>query len=356
MPYINKNTAQQIVNAVKDVCSYDINYIDTNGTIIASTDVKRIGTYHEIGFAAARDQKTMEVYENDVYDGTLIGINIPFLFHGKTIGVIGITGNPDSVRQYAHLALRIMKLLLREKELDASNELKRIESSYIARILIQGTETSHPHIQQFLEQKKLSENDRYIVVLIQLCLEDRSSNITSLENKMESLLSSIPRSFYSYDYPDQYILIIEEQTCLEQRRTFEELTQFPAKIAIGSSHRLSNIHKSYADASTAIKATSQMFVDFNDLYIELLLSEIPFSTKESYLNKTIQPLGDKDLELLFKYYENNMSLKQTAEQLFLHKNTLQYQLAKIHEKTGLDPRRFQDAATLYVAMKLKNIS
>ncbi len=51
---IHKNIAQQIVEAVKDVCKHDINFIDTNGVIFASTNPKRIGDYHEIGHKVAQ--------------------------------------------------------------------------------------------------------------------------------------------------------------------------------------------------------------------------------------------------------------------------------------------------------------
>ncbi|MFR4713912.1 MAG: helix-turn-helix domain-containing protein [Blautia wexlerae] len=47
-----------------------------------------------------------------------------------------------------------------------------------------------------------------------------------------------------------------------------------------------------------------------------------------------------------------MSLHNTCEKLFLHKNTLQYKLNHIYRKTGLNPRRFKDAVLLYLAGKL----
>ena len=36
--HISHTLAQQIVNTIKDVCSYDINFINPSGTIIASTN------------------------------------------------------------------------------------------------------------------------------------------------------------------------------------------------------------------------------------------------------------------------------------------------------------------------------
>lgn len=63
-------------------------------------------------------------------------------------------------------------------------------------------------------------------------------------------------------------------------------------------------------------------------------------------------LSEKEQSLLKIYFSNNMSLKETADQMFLHKNTLQYQLDKIWKNTGYNPREFRDAAILYIALKL----
>ena len=43
---------------------------------------------------------------------------MPLYYHGSFLAVIGITGEPDQVRQYVHLADRITHLLIREKELN----------------------------------------------------------------------------------------------------------------------------------------------------------------------------------------------------------------------------------------------
>ena len=66
----------------------------------------------------------------------------------------------------------------------------------------------------------------------------------------------------------------------------------------------------------------------------------------------MKELTEKEEKLLKTYFANNMSLKETAEQLYLHKNTLQYQLDKIWKTTGYNPRNFKDATVLYVGLKL----
>ena len=53
----------------------------------------------------AADTKTViEVQDNDHYEGTSSGVNIPVTHNGYLIAVIGISGSPDEVRKFAYLA------------------------------------------------------------------------------------------------------------------------------------------------------------------------------------------------------------------------------------------------------------
>ena len=79
--HISHALAQQIVNTIKDVCSYDINFINPSGTIIASTNSARIGTFHEIGHQAALTGETIEVRADDNFHGTRMGINLPVYYN-----------------------------------------------------------------------------------------------------------------------------------------------------------------------------------------------------------------------------------------------------------------------------------
>ena len=101
--HISHTLAQQIVNTIKDVCSYDINFINSSGTIIASTNSARIGAFHEIGRKAAVTGTTIEVAESDNFTGTRQGINMPLYHEDRLLAVIGITGSPESMFRSEHL-------------------------------------------------------------------------------------------------------------------------------------------------------------------------------------------------------------------------------------------------------------
>lgn len=82
------------------------------------------------------------------------------------------------------------------------------------------------------------------------------------------------------------------------------------------------------------------------------MASVNSRNKKAFLEKTLDKLSSEDLELLRIYFSCDMSLKKNCEETFLHKNTIQYRLNQIHKKSGYNPREFQDAVRLYLALKM----
>ena len=52
------------------------------------------------------------------------------------------------------------------------------------------------------------------------------------------------------------------------------------------------------------------------------------------------------------FSKNNGSIQKCADELFIHKNTLQYRLNKIRDLTGFSPRNYNDFVVLKIAFLL----
>ena len=50
------------------------------------------------------------------------------------------------------------------------------------------------------------------------------------------------------------------------------------------------------------------------------------------------------------FYDVEGSINAASEKLFIHKNTLQYKLNKIAEKTGYNPRSIRHSSLFYIAI------
>ena len=53
-----------------------------------------------------------------------------------------------------------------------------------------------------------------------------------------------------------------------------------------------------------------------------------------------------DREILISFAKNGMVVSRVAQQLFMHRNTVEYHLQKVKRKTGLDPRNLFHLAEL----------
>ena len=56
------------------------------------------------------------------------------------------------------------------------------------------------------------------------------------------------------------------------------------------------------------------------------------------------------LETIRVYFQNDLNLSTTARELFIHRNTLIYRMDKVRKATGLDLRKFEDAAVFRLIM------
>ena len=355
--HISQKTAQQIISTIKDICGHDINFIDEKGIIFASTNASRIGDFHEIGKKAVTTRTTIEVGSGDSFYGTQAGVNIPIVYKGEVIAAVGISGLPEEVRKFAHLAERIASLLLREHDLDVQQNTQKNQSNYIIRALIHGETISHDYLLDFLNDKQITEKDSMHVILIRLSQHYNLTNIPMIEQKIQYLAQSTS-SLYTFNYPDDYILLFSDSTLRRQLYLLEKLADTCSDmltIGIGDRQTIYHLSESYQHAQLALQSLNgrRSLAQYDELDIEMILNNIDISVKEQYIAKTIGALSEKDRQLLEVYYRNNMSLKSACEELYIHKNTLQYQLDRITKLCGYNPRTFQEAAVLYYALLLR---
>lgn len=358
---VSQSIAQNIVETVKDFCGHDINFIDRDGYIFASTDPDRIGDFHEIGKKVVETETPIEVYSEDDYTGTLPGINEPFFYGGRIMAVIGITGDPDKVRQYSKLASRITMLIFKENEYTSKNFDQQTATNYIIRSLISGEPLNKNRFKDFMESRNLSLNASYRTCVVKINPRYNPSNISLIEQDILYAFSSIKNSMYRFQYPNEFVLIFEASSLYSARKTLQKLLDKYKQIisiAIGSEESITRQNRSYEAATLSLKSitTNDKVGLYEEFDLTLLLSSIGTNVSSRYLKKTIGSLTTDEINVLKSYYDNNMSLKDASEELYIHKNTLQYKLDKIYEKCSYNPRNFHDANILYLALRLNEIA
>ena len=354
---INSILGQQIVNTIKDVCSHDINFIDPSGIIIASTNEARIGQFHEAGYQAAQAGTTLEVTGNSNFSGTMHGINMPLYHDGHLLAVIGITGEPDEIRKYASLAGKITTLLIREQELNQYSHRQADKKHFIIQSLIKNGTENQELLTNYLKEFHVDPGSEKRLILIQPNKQYTSLNPSFSEQQIQQLFSSMKLELYTFNYPGEFIAVTDITDFNQKEKLLKAFArEHPQtiQIAVGKSVSLFRLHLSYESALTAMKSImdhAENYILSDELTLELILSSVSSDNRNLFLEKTIQKLSSQDRELLNVYFSEDMSLSRTCEKLFLHKNTLQYKLNHIAGKCGLNPRHFQEAVLLYLALK-----
>lgn len=359
MKTISKSLASQIVSAVKDVCEKNINFITPKGEIIASTDPSRVGTCHEMARQAAKTGAPVKIYEDDPSTGIKAGVNLPVYHNGELLAIIGISGNPDEVTKYAHLAEQITKLLIRESEGSLLYRTQEQKRSYLIQKLLRGVPLTEEDLQLLPKNHSFRPDTPVRALLIRL--RSAEALIPAAEPQIYRLFQTLELDFYCFRYPREYLAVIPESTfqkAQDKLRAFAQKHSRLLKVSIGMCTAGGELERSYRSCQTAQKSidrSSKSYVLFDELGLELLLSDVTEDLRQEYLSRTTAKLTDEDKAILRAYYEENMSLTAACERLFIHKNTLQYRLNRIWRVTGRNPRNFQDAVLLYLGLELTDL-
>ncbi|MDO1605742.1 helix-turn-helix domain-containing protein [Lactobacillus sp. YT155] len=132
---------------------------------------------------------------------------------------------------------------------------------------------------------------------------------------------------------------------------------FTYKFHIGESesHRASDLNISFKESNFAIKSLdflpdSRIIVNFKDVYLLQLIISANKESEKSLLNLDLVNLLNNSVYLstLKTFFNQNESIKKTAEKMFTHPNTIRYRLESINELTGLNYKNTNDKLILYV--------
>lgn len=368
---ISKHTAQLIVDELREVINEHINFISTDGIIIYSTDTKRIATFHQAGLLCVKENRTVAVTNDDEYAGSKKGINMPLTFNGEIIAAIGITGEITVVNKYGAIIKKMTEILLKETYAQKILKQKRERVKYYLENLISKSEhdladgTRLPG--QTLPEGNPSIYDKFICIgkigSGDIAIEQIDKLYEILENNLEaSCLFSVFFNeiiIYSYQNTSATLSALLNSCCAEIA------DKIGYDFSFGVSEKFSDLQaagRMYKEAEIAWRWGHLAQLDSNIFHyrhfdIELLLSSVPEETLKQYKKIILGRLADKSeydfyANLLKIYVQCNCSLSACAEKLFIHKNTVQYRLTKLHQLTGFNPQNIMDLIKLYLAFAI----
>lgn len=124
---LDSTLAQHIVDRAMAILPYNINVMDAQGMIIGSGDPARLHTRHEGAQLVLANRRVVEIDAQAAacLRGVKPGVNLPLLHAEQLIGVLGITGAPETVRPYAELVRMAAEMLVEQRQLQAERHWQR---------------------------------------------------------------------------------------------------------------------------------------------------------------------------------------------------------------------------------------
>jgi carbohydrate diacid regulator len=186
--------------------------------------------------------------------------------------------------------------------------------------------------------------------------DQEGAYITAVEQKNIILIKDVS-SMNAYSEIDQTAQIIVDMLNSE--------AMLSAKVAYGTIvPELKEVSKSYKEAKMALDVGKIFYMEkpvtaYNTLGIGRLIYQLPVNLCRIFIQEVFgdnipDELDDEILMTVQKFFDNNLNVSETSRQLYIHRNTLVYRIEKLHQSTGLDVRKFDDALTFKIALMVVN--
>ncbi len=359
---IDQNIAKSIVQRLKTIIDYDLNFMNSEGRIIASTVDDREGSIHYGALECLEKSTTVAISDDNSYQGAKSGINMPIRFNRKIIGVIGITGKPDEVMKYGDIIRKMTEILIAQNWIQQTQNHHQMLNKLVIEQLINDIPTD------FEIPLELAQSSQHVILIG----KSRDGKAFSLKDNINLDVLTLSRKFANRSimgiYYDKVIIITgivdKELLIREISLIIDHFLEYNSiHLCFGISdpfEDLDNIRANYLQAESCVSWIQtdrpHNYLFYKDLGLGLILQSVNAVNKEVFINRILGNLNHGEIlyyeRLLRAYTESNGSLKKCADTLFIHPNTLQYQLNKLKKMTGFNPRNLKDYISLYLAFKL----
>jgi len=400
---ITHKLAQDIVDKTMNILGKNINIMDENGVIIGSGDKSRLNQFHEGAAQVIKKGEKLEIYSKDINHlvGARPGINLPIEHNNKIIGVVGITGEPNEVSPFGEVIKMTVEMMLQQEFLLKEIQLEQQARGNFIHDLISGRIGNDPDL--FITRGQIVGYDILIprvALVIDIYQFEKTAKqslqtfrglkegeiyLQRLKNDVlktvQRIFMDTPQEIVSYTGGDRFVVLktinLKDTDEILRKKLFRmgerikgtisQKMKFKVTIGIGEYHKgIWGISKSFKEATQALDIGTRL-EGAGDIYyvgnlgVGKLLAAIKGETQQEFMEKTIystknnkeKKINETLLETLKAFFDNNLSISKTSQAIYIHRNTLLYRLRRVKDIIGLDPKKFDDAIQLRLALKMR---
>lgn len=345
---------QNMIHQMRDAIDTTIGVIDEQATIIACSDLTKIGATLE--YVSIDLSEPHEPFIRDGYTYKAFGT------HQKPEFAVFVQGTDENASRYANiLAITLSNIkTYYDEKYDRNNFIKNVVLDNIlpGDIVIKAREL---HFNAEVSR---------VAFLIRIV----SANDISAYDVIQNLFPDKSKDFV-FNITETDIVLVKEVKSSVESKDLEKLarsiadtlsSEFYTRVNVGIGTIVTGVKelaRSFKEAQTALEVgkvfdTDKVIVSYDNLGIARLIYHLPTTLCETFLAEvfkrgSIEALDHETLFTIQRFFENNLNVSETSRKLFVHRNTLVYRLEKIKKLTGLDLREFDHAIIFKIALMVK---
>ena len=351
---ISSQVIQTSIDELKAITKVDLCVIDMEGITVATTFDSR-----------SISQELIQNFINSPADSQIVGGHhmLKILEDGEILYVLVSKGQGADAYMIGKVAVcQIQNLVVAYKEhFDKNNFFQNLLLDNMLLVDIYNRakklhiDSDVPRVVYLIEA--MNDKDNVTMEMLKNIFDGQPGcYLTAVEQKNVILIKDVS-SMDAYEEVEQSAEVIVDMLNAE--------AMLIAKVAYGTIvGELKEVSKSYKEAKMALDVGKIFYMEksinaYNTLGIGRLIYQLPINLcrifmKEIFGDNIPDDLDDEMLTTVQKFFDNNLNVSETSRQLFVHRNTLVYRIEKLHQSTGLDIRKFDDALTFKIALMVVN--
>ncbi|SFG55583.1 PucR family transcriptional regulator [Sporolactobacillus nakayamae] len=198
------------------------------------------------------------------------------------------------------------------------------------------------------------------VNLIYFILKKFSNQHRDLESAIHSFFHNAYLTTIWKSSEEGIIVLKKEQDCSGELINLI-MSDFYCDLFMLHVHEIavSSLSRMYADHFSLLNKAQLLYPDQHDFQLihllPLMLLDAAQRQKNFDLTKWMTKFSELPHDLIKSveiFFYHNFNLSTAANELYIHRNSLQYRLDRFYQITGLDPKKFKDA--LIISLLLDN--
>lgn len=379
--FLTESVAQRIVDRAMAIINRNVNVMDRTGIIIGSGDSQRLHHVHEGALRVLEYGHACEIGNSHIktLKGVQPGINLPIRFRGEIVGVVGVTGAPEEVSQFADLVVMTAELMIENAAMMSEIHWNQRQTENIIFEMIHG----EAEVDELFEvrTRKLGIDPhlpRVAIVISMKTADGKDLSVDEVDKVQRVLRQGHPNDLIALVCPTQAVMLHTVNHCRKWHpdmvsdflqdciHRMDDLGDIDFRIALGRFiPGLNNIPLSYRSAQEALQIGMKLhpekrFYRYFDFQMDSVLLELTDNWKGRELQLMIAPLVKNDKngvlrKTLRTFIELHTDASAASRQLHIHRNTLGYRLDRIEQLTGRNPKHFNDLVFLHFSLRLHEL-